>query len=124
MAKENGSDVVAFLSGFVIGGLVGAAVALLFAPQSGEETRAQIRSKSIELTERAKEAVRETQERAERVLEEARAKAEAVAADIRRQAEELQIQGRTLLEEGRKRLGAAVEGRPETRAPAPEASAE
>ncbi len=30
----------AFLVGFVIGGLSGAIVSLLFAPQSGEETRA------------------------------------------------------------------------------------
>ena len=40
---DNDSDIGAFLSGFVIGGLVGAAVALILAPQSGEETRAQIR---------------------------------------------------------------------------------
>ena len=39
----------AFLVGFVVGGLVGAAVALLYAPQSGMETRAYIKDKSIEL---------------------------------------------------------------------------
>jgi len=30
----------AFLVGFIVGGLTGAIVSLLFAPQSGEETRA------------------------------------------------------------------------------------
>ena len=39
---ENKSDFGAFFSGFVIGGLVGAAIALILAPQSGEETRAQM----------------------------------------------------------------------------------
>ena len=44
MAKGD-SDFGAFFSGFLIGGLVGAAVALLMAPQSGEETRTLIRDK-------------------------------------------------------------------------------
>ena len=39
---NNDSDFGAFISGFLIGGLVGAAVALLMAPQSGEETRTMI----------------------------------------------------------------------------------
>ena len=43
----------AFLVGFIVGGLTGAVVALLFAPQSGEETRALIKDKSIELRDKA-----------------------------------------------------------------------
>ena len=39
----------AFLVGFIVGGLAGAVVSLLFAPQSGKETRALIREKSIDL---------------------------------------------------------------------------
>jgi len=46
---------LAFLIGIVLGGLIGAAVALLYAPQSGEETRAAIRERSIELKEQAME---------------------------------------------------------------------
>ena len=45
---DNDSDFGAFFTGLVVGGLVGAAVALMLAPQSGEETRAQIRQRSIE----------------------------------------------------------------------------
>jgi gas vesicle protein len=45
----------AFLVGFLVGGLTGAIVALLFAPQSGEETRALIGERSIELRDRAVE---------------------------------------------------------------------
>jgi len=41
------------LGGMVIGGLVGAGMALLSAPQSGQETRAAIRQRSIELKDRA-----------------------------------------------------------------------
>jgi len=45
----------AFLVGFLVGALSGAVVALLFAPQSGEETRAMIGERSIELRDRAVE---------------------------------------------------------------------
>ena len=47
MADRSGGG-AEFFAGLVIGGLVGAALALLLAPQSGEETRAQIRDKSLE----------------------------------------------------------------------------
>src|SRR5262245_8571271 len=54
----------AFFAGLVIGGLVGAALALLLAPQSGEETRAQIRDKSLEYKDRAEEGLIEARQRA------------------------------------------------------------
>lgn len=57
-----------FFAGLVIGGLVGAALALLLAPQSGEETRAQIRDKSLEFKDRAEEGVLEARQRAEKQL--------------------------------------------------------
>ena len=54
-----------FLAGFVVGALVGAATALLFAPQSGEETRTLIRDKGIELREQADDLSVEARRRAE-----------------------------------------------------------
>lgn len=49
MSENTANDLGAFLAGFVIGGLVGAATAIILAPQSGEETRAKISAKSEEL---------------------------------------------------------------------------
>ena len=47
--RENSeSSFGAFLAGFIIGGLVGAAVALVLAPQSGEDTRTQLAERSAE----------------------------------------------------------------------------
>ncbi len=40
-----------FLVGFLVGGLTGAVVALLYAPQSGDKTRAVIKEKAIELVD-------------------------------------------------------------------------
>jgi len=78
----------AFLVGFVVGGLTGAVVSLLFAPQSGEETRALIKDKSIELRDKAQVTG-----------EEALARAEALAADARRRAEELTREARARAEQ-------------------------
>jgi gas vesicle protein len=46
------------LSGFLWGALVGAGVAMLFAPRSGRETRNEIRAGAQRLRNRAEEAVR------------------------------------------------------------------
>lgn len=46
-------ETLSLFTGFFVGALAGGAIALLFAPRSGEETRAQIREKSSELKEKA-----------------------------------------------------------------------
>jgi len=109
MSNENETHTGVFAVGFLVGGLAGAATTLLLAPQSGEETREQIRQKALEL-----------QGRTEDVLNEARTKAETVATDIKRQAEALQAQAHVVLEEGQKQLTKAVE---ETKKAAAAASA-
>ena len=73
----------AFLVGFIVGGLTGSVVALLFAPQSGEETRAVIRDKSIELRDRAQVSAEEAIARAEAAAAEARARADELAKQLR-----------------------------------------
>jgi gas vesicle protein len=87
-----------FFTGFLIGGVVGAAVALLLAPQSGEETREAIRERGIELGGRARE-----------YGDTARHQAEELAMDARARAEEAQKRGRMVLEEQRTRLSHAIE---------------
>jgi gas vesicle protein len=75
----------AFLVGFLVGGLSGAIVALLFAPQSGEETRALIKDKSIELRDRAQQSAEEALARAEAAAAEARARADELARQLKEQ---------------------------------------
>jgi len=67
MANDNGSGW--FVAGFIIGGLVGFAAGLLMAPQSGEETQAQLREKGIELKSRAEELAEEARKAAEELRE-------------------------------------------------------
>ena len=67
-----------FLAGFLVGALVGAATALLFAPMSGEETRGMIREKGVELGHRADEVSLEARKKAEELQIQARERAEAL----------------------------------------------
>jgi gas vesicle protein len=79
----------AFLVGFIVGGLSGAVVALLFAPQTGEETRALIKDKSIELRDRAQQSAEEALARAEATAAEARARADDLARQLRERSQEV-----------------------------------
>jgi len=54
-----------FFAGLVTGGVVGASLALLLAPQSGVATRNQIRDKSYELKDEATQSLTEAGNRAQ-----------------------------------------------------------
>jgi gas vesicle protein len=96
---DNNSDFGAFLAGFVIGGLVGAATALLLAPQSGEETRTIIREKGIELKDKAGETTAEARAAAQRTLAEAQARADAALKEAQARYDELAQQAKPVSED-------------------------
>jgi gas vesicle protein len=58
--KYRGNKAGSVLAGVFFGALAGVVTALLLAPQSGEETRRQIREKGIELRDRTTELVEDT----------------------------------------------------------------
>lgn len=76
-----------FVAGFILGGLVGAAMALLLAPSSGEETVAQLKDKSFELKERAAD----------------------LSAEALKRMEELEDKGRMVVSEKKTRLQEAIQ---------------
>ena len=63
MSDRNGIGML--FVGFLLGALSGAVVALLFAPQSGEETRTLIKDKSIELRDKAQQTAEQARARAD-----------------------------------------------------------
>jgi gas vesicle protein len=48
------------LTGIVVGGLIGATAMMLLAPRSGEEMRAEIKDKALDLRDRTTEGVKDT----------------------------------------------------------------
>lgn len=76
-----------FVPGFILGGLVGAAAALLLTPRSGEEARESLMDRGIVLKEKAGE----------------------VATKAMEEADELMARGKTVIEDQRVRFREAVE---------------
>jgi gas vesicle protein len=90
MANNNASaEVGAFFAGVLVGGLVGAAIALLMAPQSGAETRQQIGRASHDLRDRAQDTLEDARERAEATIADARRRAERIIEEARERADQI-----------------------------------
>lgn len=106
--SDNNSEFGAFLAGFVIGGLVGAATALILAPQSGEQTRDQISSKSTELYATSGERVQQYRDLSTEKIQDYQARA---ANLIHRDADNdsAEEQARIILDDGNKQAEASVE---------------
>ena len=57
MSDENTNQVGGIVAAFAVGALVGAGIALLYAPQSGRETRDLLAQKTRDLKDKAAEAL-------------------------------------------------------------------
>jgi gas vesicle protein len=90
------------LIGLLVGGLAGAGAMLLFAPQSGAETRNQIRERSIQLRDQTTASVKNA-------LEQARVETEEMAAGVREKAGELKQRGQEKLVQQIDRASAALD---------------
>ena len=51
-----------FFSGLLMGAVIGAAIALLYAPQPGHETRRMVKEKALEVKEKAAKAASKIKE--------------------------------------------------------------
>lgn len=75
MSEEHGYSGASVALGFILGGVLGASLAMLFAPESGRRTRerlrdlaADVRDKSLDVTEDLREKAEEAMERGREVL--------------------------------------------------------
>ena len=95
--RNSSAGGVGFLSGLVVGAFAGAVIALVLAPQSGEETRELIIGKAQEAKGKALDLASDLRDLANQLSE-----------DLRKQADELAKKTRTAYEETAKRAGGAM----------------
>lgn len=77
MSEDRGYSGSAVALGFILGGALGASLAMLFAPESGRRTRerlrdlaADVRDKTIDLTEELRDKTEDALERSRETIEE------------------------------------------------------
>ncbi len=107
MSERNSTGEV--ILAFVLGGIVGAAAGLLFAPASGKETRKRIKDMSEDLTEKAEGFVGEVKEKAVHFAHDAREKADGFVGDVKVTAEHFAQDAKEKLLDQKERVAAAIE---------------
>ena len=83
---ENKSKSLSGLKGFAIGSAIGATIALLMAPASGEETRRKIKTEVDDTRMKAMTAIEDVQSKAHDVQSKARNMVEEVKEDVQQRA--------------------------------------
>ncbi len=101
-----GSDIVedtsgersaGFLTGLLLGGLIGVTVAMIVAPQAGDDTREVVRARAREASDNVRTAADDLSKTAQ-----------ATADDVAASANELLVRGKQIVEEARARFDASV----------------
>jgi uncharacterized protein YjbJ (UPF0337 family) len=78
-----------FLSGILLGVLIGAAIMLFYAPQSGRKTRRELRRRSMDWRDQAIDTAEDLQNRANEVVTDARKKVGSARKQLQRRGEEV-----------------------------------
>ncbi len=90
LKEEKSGNLLSVLIGMIVGGLVGAVTMLLFAPQPGDKTRADLQKGALELRNRTATTMKDT-------VAQVKTKANQIKADVQIKAHDLSHQGQDLL---------------------------
>ena len=100
--RETTDSTKHILTGIVVGGLIGATAMMLLTPRSGEEIRAEIKDKAMDLRDRTTETVKDT-------VSQVASKAGHIKGGIRGKSQDLKHRGQDVLIEQLDRVSEAVE---------------
>jgi gas vesicle protein len=82
MGQQNSNQFGIFAAGLTLGGIIGAGIALLLAPHSGEETRTMISDKSNDLVNQINKQVNDMRSQAEQGMDSAQQKVSDTAQNV------------------------------------------
>ena len=102
------------LIGFLTGSIVGAAVALLYAPKSGKELREDIKAKADEFRSDAEVQLEKAKEKAVEVINDSKKKGERLIADAKVKADELLKDAEKLIDQAKTKTNEVVSSSKET----------
>jgi gas vesicle protein len=106
---NNSDGTKSFIFGLLAGSAIGAILALLYAPKSGKELRADIKAKTDELMDSADTALREVRAKLPDISTEARKRGEQIISDVKSQASSLLEDADKVLNTVRQRSGSILD---------------
>lgn len=95
MSEENTSSIGSFFKGMIVGGFIGAGLALLYAPKTGKELREELKEKSSDLRSEAEKLYEEAKDISSDLLVDGLKKAE----QLKKEAEEKYEQAKKKIED-------------------------
>ena len=101
---ENGTT-KGLLLGLLAGGIIGAVVALLYAPKPGKELRADIKNKAGEFMDDAEEYITMARSKAVDIINEGKKRSEHLITEAKKRAESLLGDAEKILSDARDRVG-------------------
>ena len=104
--NQSGSKILPFLAGAVIGAVVGAGVALLYAPKEGEELRQSAKDKFDDVTEGINDILKKAKTSAEKMLREGVGEAEEIIDRTRERADDILDEADRAIAEAKRRATA------------------
>jgi len=104
MSDRSGGQIQSFLIGAAIGGAVGAAFALLYAPKRGSELREDITSKVDDISTRFSSLIKRTKETGEEMLQSGADTAGEIMHEAYEKAEQLIDEADRIINDARSRM--------------------
>lgn len=105
---EDNKTAKGLLLGFITGSVVGAAIALLYAPKSGRELRNDIKLKKDEFLDDTSEYLQIAKTKASDLINEGKRKSEELISDAKKRASTLIDDANTILNDAKERATSAI----------------
>jgi len=109
MAHTNDGMLKGLIIGLLAGGAIGAVAALLYAPKSGKELRADIKERADDLIEGSDEYLHAAKSKAGEIVSEAKKRSDQLISDAKKKADTLLVDADRIISDARQKVAPAAE---------------